>query len=180
MTKRVAFSWIWGTAGLNLLIGGIVYIISSIFLQNANSLQKQVDALAWQESGSEFWSFGVMVFIAGCVTTAIVRSIEAGNSRREYSDVPTTKQAVDHVDIERVQKPETASKYSKNSQPLAPIDSLDSEPYPIVREFQNNSKTVVREQEPEYFKPAKFSVMRIFAIIIMLSVVFVFVIAMIQ
>lgn len=78
MSKDTAFSWLWGTTFLNLVLGAVIWLFNTVALEtdNFDYSSDAANAVLWQAIGSSLWGFGVLVFIVTLATSAIVGAIE--------------------------------------------------------------------------------------------------------
>jgi hypothetical protein len=83
VSKEQAFDWLWGITGINLALGGLLWVINSIALENGDFdySSDATNALLWQTIGSGMWGFGVLVLIITLATSAIVDAITGGTAR---------------------------------------------------------------------------------------------------
>jgi hypothetical protein len=83
VSKEQAFDWLWGITGINLALGGLLWVINSIALENGDFdySSDATNALLWQAIGSGMWGFGVLVLIITLATSAIVDAITGGTAR---------------------------------------------------------------------------------------------------
>ena len=71
-------SWLWGTAVVNLGLGGIIWLVNTF--GEADSRAEEATALAWQVVGSNMFGFGVLVLMLSFATSAITATLENSHS----------------------------------------------------------------------------------------------------
>jgi hypothetical protein len=95
VSKEQAFDWLWGITGINLALGGLLWVINSIALGNGDFdySSDATNALLWQTIGSGMWGFGVLVLIITLATSAIVDAISGGTARSTSTRTTAAKRS---------------------------------------------------------------------------------------
>lgn len=79
MKSQNALLYLWLIAGLNFVVGGIIWLAQREELDNSYS--SNGDALVWSAIGTNLVGFAALVFVITFATHAIVGAIE--ENRRE-------------------------------------------------------------------------------------------------
>lgn len=93
ISKETAFSWLWGTTLINLVLGAVLWVVNWLALQNGDFdfSSDAANALVWQSIGANLWAFGVLVFVITLATAAIVDALSGSQGTSKSPSKPDSK-----------------------------------------------------------------------------------------